>query len=289
MLRVLPQTEKNRSMRNRRAQSHIAILPGSGWVRNASRGLLIGAALVLFAMSKTGNPVAANLRATILDTVTPVIAVAASPFDAVSDAGDWFKGLVAMRAENVQLKNQNLQLLQWQSMAKRMESENASLKQLMNVVPEKKTHYVTAHLVSDLGGPYAKSALINGGKTQGIKIDQAVINEDGLIGRVIETAETSARVLLLADINSRVPVMAERTRQKTILAGNSTGLPTLSYLPGNNDIQIGDRIVTSGDGGIFPAGIPVGVVASASGSIVAVQPYADITRVEYISAIDYSF
>lgn len=289
MLRALPLIEKKFAMRNRRAQSHIAILPGNGVVRSISRGLLIFAALALFGMSKTGNPVAANLRATILDTVTPVIAVAASPFDAVSDIGDWFTSIVAMRAENIALKNQNLQLLQWQSMAKRIEAENTSLKALMNVVQEKKTHFVTAHLVSDLSGPYAKSALINGGKENGIKVDQAVINADGLIGRVIETAEKSARVLLLADINSRVPVMAERSRQKTILAGNSTGLPTLSYLPGANDIQIGDRIVTSGDGGIFPAGIPVGVVASVSGSVVAVQPYADITRVEYVSAIDYSF
>jgi rod shape-determining protein MreC len=277
-------------MRNRRSNlSNTAILPGSGWVRRFSRGLLIAAAIALFAMSKTGNPVAAHVRITILDTVAPVIAVAASPFDAVADAGDWFTSVVAMRAENIALKNQNVQLLQWQSMAKRMEAENTSLKRLLNVAPSKKTNYVTAHLVSDLGGPYGKSALINGGKDQGIKTDQAVINEDGLIGRVVETANTSARVLLLADINSRVPVMAERSRQKTILAGNSTGLPTLSYLQGSNDIQIGDRIVTSGDGGIFPAGIPVGVVASVSGSTVAVQPYADISRVEYVSAIDYSF
>jgi rod shape-determining protein MreC len=266
-----------------------AILPGKGVIRRASRTLLVTAALALFAMSKTGNPAAANIRLTILDVVTPVIAVAASPFDAVADLGDWFSGMVAMRAENVTLKNQNLQLLQWQAMAKRMEAENASLKRLMNVVPAQKTHYTTLHMVSDLGGPYAKSALLNGGKDQGVKADQAVINEDGLVGRVIESGQSSARVLLISDINSRVPVMAERTRQKTILAGNNAGLPTLSYLAGNNDIQIGDRIVTSGDGGIFPAGIPVGIVASASGSTVAIQPYADVSRAEYVSAIDYSF
>jgi len=240
-------------------------------------------------MSKTANPVAGNLRLAILDTVTPFIAAAASPFDAVANIGDWFSSMVAMRDENVTLKNQNLQLLQWQSMAKHMEAENQSLKRLMNAVPSRKSSYITAHMVSDISGPYAKSALLGGGKDHGIKIDQAVINEDGLIGRVIEAGNTSARVLLLADINSRVPVMAERTRQKTILAGNNSGLPALSYLSGNNDLVIGDRIVTSGDGGIFPAGIPVGVVASVSGSTVVVQPYADVSRIEYVSAIDYTF
>lgn len=267
----------------------ISVLPPRHWIHGVSRAMLIGAGLTLLVMSKTGNPVAANLRTAILDTVTPFIAAAASPFDAIAGAGAWMTSVVDMRAENIALKNQNIQLLQWQAAAKRMEAENASLKRLLHVVPAKKSSYVTVHLVSDFGGPYAQSALINGGVAQGIAIDQAVINEDGLVGRVIETGETSARVLLLGDINSRVPVMTEHSRERSMLTGTNGRLPVLNYLPAHNAINVGDRIVTSGDGGIFPAGIPVGVVASIEGHTVTVQPFADITRIEYVSAIDYSF
>jgi rod shape-determining protein MreC len=269
--------------------TNAGILPDRQWVRRVSQGLLTAAALSLLVMSKTGNPIAVNLRTTILDTVTPFIAVASSPINAVSDVGEWFSGVVAMHAENVALKNQNLQLLQWQAMAKRMEAENESLKRLMKVIPAQKYAYITAHIVSDLGGPYAQSALINGGSEQGIKADQAVINEDGLIGRIIDTGGSSGRVLLLNDINSRVPVMSERTREKSILSGNNTGLPTLSYLTATSTIQVGDRVITSGDGGIFPSGIPVGIVSDIEGGRVKVQPFADISRIEYVSVIDYSF
>src|SRR5207244_4520586 len=98
----------------------------------------------------------------------------------------------------------------------------------------------------------------------------------------------SARVLLLNDINSRVPVIAERTGEKSILIGNNSDMPTLSYLTADSKIKTGDRVITSGDGGVFPEGIPVGVVTSAHGGF-KVQPYVDATQISYISVIDFSF
>lgn len=254
-----------------------------------ARVMLVVAGVALFMMSKSGNPVATELRTTILDTVTPVVEVVSSPINAMSDFAGWVSGLVTIRSENIALKNQNAQLLQWQAMAKRMESENQSLKKLLNFVPAKKYGYVTVHMVSDISGPFAQSALINGGKEQNIKLNQAVIDENGLLGRVVEVGNSSARVLLITDINSRLPVMSERTREKSILIGNNKTLPSLSYMVANSALQVGDRLVTSGDGGMFPSGVPVGVVSAINGTSVTVQPFADISRAEYVSAIDYSF
>ena len=109
-----------------------------------------------------------------------------------------------------------------------------------------------ARIVSDFGGPYLHAALINGGTQQGISPDLAVVSQHGLVGRVVESGKTSSRVLLLNDINSRVPVIAETTREKSILAGSNGGMPTLAYLAANSKIAVGERIVTSGDGGVFP-------------------------------------
>jgi len=180
-------------------------------------------------------------------------------------------------------------LLKWQAQAKAMDAENRALRALLNVVPARKSSYITARLVSDVGGPYVHSALINGGTDNGILKDQAAISDNGLLGRVVDVGATSSRVLLLNDINSRVPVVTESSHEKSILVGNNTDTPTLSYIGGESRIRVGERIVTSGDGGVFPEGIPVGVVTSVSKGAVKVQPYVDPTRVQYISVVNYSF
>lgn len=273
----------------RRAQHNIYALPSRQWLRRALLLMLTVAALVLLSMSKNDHPAAVKLRTAVLDVVTPVIAFAASPFDAIAAAGEWVVSAVNTHAENVALKNQNLQLLQWQTTAQRLEAENASLRRLLNVVPSQTYSYITARMVADLSSPFAQSGLISSGTEQGVKVDQAVINEHGLVGRVMEVGDRVARVLLLNDINSRVPVIAERAREKSMLAGNNGPLPTLDYVPMNSQIKVGERLVTSGDGGIFPAGIPVGVVTSIEDDVVTVRPLADTARIEYVSIVNYTF
>ena len=263
-------------------------LPGRQWLNRATLALMIATSLTLMVMSKTGNPAVTRLRTSITDMVTPVLAVAASPMDVIYNTGTWVREMATLRAENITLRNQNIELLKWQASAKAMEAENNSLRTLLNVVPGMKTSFITARVVSDLGGPYVHSALIDGGSENGISKDHAVISQHGLMGRIIDVGGSSARVLLLNDINSRVPVVAERANEKSILMGNNIGLPTLSYLSADSKITVGERIVTSGDGGVFPQGIPVGIVTSVDRGTVKVQPFVDPASVEYVSVLDYS-
>lgn len=276
-------------MASKKNQPLYLVLPGKQWAYRGSLVLMVTASAMLFVMSKTGNPAAERLKTTVMDVVAPVLAVAASPFDAIHDGAVWVEELGALRSENIALKNENVQLLKWQTAAKDMEEENKSLRDLLKVVPSQTHAYVTARIVSDMSGPYVHSALINGGSENGIRKNQAVINENGLIGRTLDVGNSSSRVLLLSDINSRVPVVAERTHEKSILSGNNEVLPVLSYLAANSKIKVGDRIVTSGDGGVFPAGIAVGIVSAIEKGEVKVQPYVDPTAIAYVSAIDYSF
>jgi rod shape-determining protein MreC len=276
------------SMSVKKTRYTYLLMPSRQWISRATLALLIATSLTLMIMSKTGNPAVTRLRTQITDIVTPVLAVAASPMDVIYNGGNWLREIATLRSENLMLKNQNIELLKWQAAAKAMESENQSLRTLLNVVPNLKTSYITAHVVSDLGGPYVHSALIDGGNENGIRKDEAVVSDHGLLGRVIEAGDSSARVLLLNDINSRVPVVAERAQEKSILMGNNIGLPTLSYLSADSKISVGDRIVTSGDGGVFPQGIPVGVVTSVDRGTIKVQPFVDPARVEYVSVLDFS-
>lgn len=273
-------------MASRKPQSHLLkALPAKQWVYRASVLFLAMFGLVLFAMDKAGHPAAVRLRTSIVDVVTPVVGAIGSPFAAIADFRAWIGEMVDMRSQNIALKNENLQLLQWQAAAKQMQSENEALRALLYVVPAQKRNFVTVRIVSDIGGPYVHSAIINGGSEQGIEADQAVINENGLVGRVISVGMNSARVLLLSDINSRVPVVAEKAGEKAILIGNNDELPSLNYVAASSRIEVGERIVTTGDGGVFPSGIPVGVVTSVDKGAVRVQPYADHARLEYVSAV----
>jgi rod shape-determining protein MreC len=267
---------------------HLTAMPARHWFYRASVIMMMTFAAVMLMMSKTGNPAIVKLRTSIADIVAPVLAVAASPMNAVADIGAWFGEMADLHARNIALSNENRQLLQWQAVAKRMEAENASLRSLLNVVVAPNNRYITARIVSDLGGPYAHSALLGAGSEQGVAKDQAVINENGLIGRVIETGKTSARVLLLGDMNSRIPVMIEGSHEKGILAGSDGRLPVLTYLAKDSTIAVGDRIVTSGDGGVFPRGIAVGIVSLIEKDTIAVQLFADPAQAEYVSIVDYS-
>jgi rod shape-determining protein MreC len=265
------------------------MLPGKQWYYRVTLSVMVGFAIALMIMSKTGNPNISKIRMQIADAVTPVIAVIGRPMDAFYDAGTWLSEMAQLRQQNVMLKNQNLELLQWQSAAKSMETENLALRKLMNVVSARTSTYITARVVSDVSGPYVHSALMSGGSDEGIRKDQPVISEMGLMGRVVDVGNSSARVLLLNDINSRVPVVAENAQIKSILVGNNSGLPSLSYLASDNKIQVGERIVTSGDGGIFPKGIAVGVVTSIDDGVVSVQPFVEPSKVEYVTIVDSSF
>ncbi|MCE2927314.1 MAG: rod shape-determining protein MreC [Rickettsiales bacterium] len=270
----------------KRPQSiRLAQQPLRQWASRASVVLMMTAALTLVVMSKAEHPAAMKLRTTLTDTLAPVLAVLASPMDAVSSTGQWLAGLANLHAENAALKNQNAQLLKWQAMAKDMQQENEALRRLLHVVPQPSRSFVSARVVSDVGGPYGHAVLIQSADTLSISKNQAVMNDRGLVGRVVDVGRNSARVLLLSDINSRVPVLLERTREKAILAGSNDGLPSLLYLAVNTQVAIGDRLVTSGDGGVFPAGVPVGVVSANLSGVLKVEPFVQPSKLEYVSVV----
>lgn len=251
--------------------------------------VLVFSSIALIITNQIGSNFSAHVRSAVSDVVTPVIITASKPLDAIAGIGTWFGEIINLRSENIALKNTNLQLMKWQTVAKNMEIENRNLRNLMNAVSLPKSNYITTKVVSDSGGPYVRSALVNGGLTQGVKKDFAVINENGLVGRVIEAGNTSSRILLINDINSRIPVMGEESRERTILVGNNDRLPSLSYVSADSRIKLGERIVTSGDGGVFPSGIAVGIVSKIENGKINVQPFVDTANIEYVSIIDYSF
>ena len=133
-----------------------------------------------------------------------------------------------------------------------------------------------------------QTVIVNAGADQGVAKGMAAVNERGLVGRVIEVGRRSARILLLTDFNSRVPVMVEPSRDQAILAGDNSREPGLMFLPLNPRLSVGDRVVTSGRGGVLPPGLAIGVVSAIGEHKVAVTPLVDWDRLAYLRLLEYA-
>lgn len=252
-------------------------------------GVLMSTSLAMLVMERVNPEAVATLRARTNEILLPVVETLASPMDALAYTSDWVAEMVTLRSENLALKAANAELLQWQGEAQRLQLENHELRLLLNVVPPGSTHYIAAKLVGDHVSNYMESALISAGTQDGVEKHQAVVSMDGFVGRVIEAGNTSARVLLLTDGNSRVPVVGERSRENAIVSGKGKGGLGLDYVSPHTTFSVGERLVTSGDGGLFPPGIPVGRIVSINDTKILAAPLADTSRIEYVTVLQYKF
>lgn len=242
--------------------------------------LVVASAILILALSK---PYAVTgVRSVATDIVTPVLSSLSRPFQSLAETIGGVSGVAALRAENAQLKAENMRLKEWYQTALMLEAENQSLQELLNFKIDPSHTYVTARVISDAGNAFVKTILISSGKKAGVQKNQAVIAGEGMLGRVIEVGERSARILLLTDINSRVPVLIEGSRQKAILAGDNKDIMVLKHLSTESSLLEGARVVTSGRGGVFPVGLPIGRVVKDKQGKIFVKPYADLNRVSYV-------
>jgi rod shape-determining protein MreC len=272
--------------RNPRPITRIAS-PVRTWAQRLTYVLLVGGAFALMLMGKTDAVLVERVRSAVTDALTPIMAAIERPVSALENGVENAKNLWALREQNAALLAEREALLQWQAVARRLEAENRELRAMLAMAPDPRTRYVSARVIGNSAGAFVREVLIAAGSRDGISKGQAALTGEGLAGRVTEVGERSARVLLLTDINSRIPVLLEASRHRAILAGDNSNQPRLLFLPPGVVPAAGDRIVTSGDGGAFPAGLPVGIVGAVEEGVVTVLPFVDWDRLEYLQLVDY--
>jgi rod shape-determining protein MreC len=248
---------------------------------------LIAAAVGLMVLGKAETAVVERMRMTVTDAFVPLLDAIARPVATANQVIDRVNEIINVHAENARLREENERLLQWQSVARKLEAENHSMRQLLRLTPEAPVSFVSARVVGHGGGSFLRAVLVAAGARDGVAKGQAAVTGDGLAGRVTEVGDRSARVLLLTDINSYVPVVLESSRDRAVLAGDNSERPKLLFLPTSARPQVGERVTTSGHGGVFPAGLPIGVIVSTGDSGVRVQPFVDLDRLEHVRLIEY--
>ncbi|HBN49272.1 MULTISPECIES: rod shape-determining protein MreC [Thalassospira] len=249
--------------------------------------LLIVSAFGLMLLGKADTVLIERIRAASADLVSPIMNVVSRPAASINELTEQATNIFNLYEQNERLRRENRELLAWQQVARNLAHENARLRDLADYTSPPPLRLVTTRVIADMGGAYAHSLMVSAGSRDGVIKGQAVMSDEGLVGRVAEAGYQASRVLLITDINSRVPVIVENSRDRAFLSGDNTDRPLLTFLTADAAVAPGDRILTSGHGGAFPPGIPVGVVSSVSENAVRVAPLFRRHQLEYLRVADY--
>lgn len=258
------------------------------YLRGMRRLLVAGVALALaaaFLLWRIDNIRVERFRADLIDTVAPSLEWTARPAAAAARMVADFQSYARVYRQNAELRAELQRMQGWREAALQLEQKNAELVALNNVRLSPRLAYVTAEVLADSGSPFRQSVLVNVGRADGVADGAAVVDGLGLVGRVAGVGERTARVLLLTDGSSRAPVAVGAAGQRAILAGDNRPAPALDFLEQADEVRPGDRVVTSGDGGLLPPEIPVGQVRAAPDGRLRVTPTADTRRLDYVRVL----
>jgi rod shape-determining protein MreC len=223
-----------------------------------------------------------------VDTVSaPVGGALSAPIEWTGSAVNYVAGYFGAVSENRRLKRELTQMRQWRDVAIALKDRNDRLESVLGLHTEPPIPMVTARVVLDSRGPFADSRLANVGSADGVQVGNPVMSDRGLVGRIVGLSPHISRVLMLTDVASKVPVLIDRTNGRAILAGDGSGNPKLDYLRGRDVIRPGDRILTSGDGGVFPRGLPVGVAFKSVDGHWRVALAADSSSIDFVRILKF--
>jgi rod shape-determining protein MreC len=254
-------------------------------LRRVLVGLLVIVLLGLFLLWRIDSPRVERFRAALVDRVVPSFDWAFVPVTKAADMIDQFQSYAGLYEQNQELRRELQQMKAWKEAALQLEQQNAKLLDLNQVRLDPKLTHVTGQVLTDSGSPFRQSVLINVGSRDGILDGWATMDGVGLVGRISGVGERTSRVILLTDTNSRIPVTVQPSGQKSLLSGDNSTLPPLEFLEDPDEVRPGDRVVTSGDGAMFPAGLLVGQVVLGTDRRLRVVLSADYQRLEFLRVL----
>ena len=248
-------------------------------------GFLVILLLGIFLLWRIDSPRVERFRMEVIDQVIPKFSWVTYPITSATNIMRSAKSYAHLYQQNQELRRELQQMKAWKEAALQQEQENARLQDLNNVHFDPKFIKITGVVLADSGSLFRQTVLLNIGKRDGIIDGWAAMDGLGLVGRIAGVGERTSRVILLGDTSSRVAVKIESNGQTALLVGDNTSIPPLQFLEDPKTVRPGDRVVTSGDGGVFPPGILVGQVTQTQSGRLRVRLAADMQRLEFLRVI----
>ncbi len=256
-----------------------------GPIRNLLVGLLVIVMLGTFLIWRIDSPRVERFRAAVIDRVVPSFDWAMAPVTGMANLISDFQSYQRLAEQNADLRRELQQMKAWKEAALQLEQENAKLLDLNHVRLDPQLTFVTGVVMADSGSPFRQSVLLNVGQRDGIIDGWPTMDGIGLVGRISGVGQRTSRVILLTDTSSRIPVIIQPSGQRAILTGDNTLNPPIEFLENPDVVRPGDRVVSSGDGGVFPADLLVGQVALGNDRRLRVRLAADYERLEFLRVL----
>jgi len=256
-----------------------------GPLRRLGVTLLVLFLIGLFLVWRIDSPRVERFRAAVIDRVVPSFDWAMAPVTATVNLARDFQSYQKIYQQNQELRRELQQMKSWKEAALQLEQENARLLDLNNVRLDPRLTYITGVVMADSGSPFRQSVLLNVGARDGIVDGWATMDGIGLVGRISGVGRDTARVILLTDAASRIPATIQPSGQTAIIAGDNTAAPLIDFLENPDLVRPGDRVVSSGDGKVFPEGLLIGQVAEDPGGRLRVLLAADYERLEFLRVL----
>ena len=247
--------------------------------------ILIG--LVLLFGAVLNMPAFSHVRERILFFFTPVTRAASFPVQYLRETAANISAYLNVFEENKQLKAENETLKSWQRTALKLSFEKQELSKLLNYRSVAQTKEYVVRLLIDYNSPFSQSVIIKGGRNIGLKKGNVLVSKEGLYGIVQSVAASTARALKVTDYYARLPVYVGEQRYLALMSGDNSRYPHISALPEEAVVRPGDYIMTSGTAGVYPSGIPVGVVKTVQEGEITVDLFEKSDNLEFVRVIDY--
>lgn len=253
--------------------------------------ILVSVLLLLSSLYSAEASVFRKARENVLDAAAPVLELFARPVayvqKLVGDVGDYFNTL----EQNQALREENAELRQWMEEALRLRETIAVYERLQSYYTPPEAMPIDAFVIGESNDVFSHSMLVNVGAAEGVERGQAVIDDRGLVGRIVDVGSRASRILLLTDVQSRVPVYVEDADLEGILVGRTKARPaiTTTSITGPASFTPGQRVLTSGAGGSLPRGLAIGVISGVEKGEAVVELYANYVRTRMVRIIDYDF
>lgn len=254
-------------------------------IRRILIGFLVLFLLAVFLLWRIDSPRVERLRAQLVDRIVPTFDFVLIPVTKAAGMIEDFQSYARIYEQNQELRRELQQMKAWKEAALQLEQKNAKLLDLNNVRLDPKLTYVTGVVLADSGSPFRQSVLLNIGERDGIVDGWAATDGLGLVGRISGVGRSTSRVILLNDANSRIPVLIQPSGQRALLSGDNTKSPLLEFIESPELVRPGDRVISSGNGGVFPAGILVGQVAQGTDRLLRARLSADYERLDFLRVL----
>ncbi len=256
-------------------------------LRRLLLGIVVLCLLGIFLVWRIDSPRVERFRAQVLDTVVPSMEWAMVPVTALVNLSRDFQSYQRLSEQNQELRSELRLMRAWKEAALQLEQENARLLDLNNVRLDPRLTYVTGVVMADSGSPFRQSVLLNVGERDGIKDGWATMDGIGVVGRISGVGADTARVILMTDASSAIPATIQPSGQTALITGDNSAAPTVEFLENRELVRPGDRVVTSGDGGVFPGGLLIGQIAVDPGGRLRVRLSADFERLEFLRVLRF--